>query len=99
MNTCQKSDKQFFDKSFKKIKKLNTEKLLIDLRQNLGGNRASAVKLTKYLVDTTFAYLILQPKPQTKKYLNGKGKFYLHLLKLKYNVGNIFEKTQFQIWK
>ena len=92
VNTFQKSDKQFFEKLFKKIKKLKTENLLIDLRQNLGGNRASAVKLTKYLADATFAYSILQPKLQTKKYLNGKGKFYFYLSKLKYNVGSIFKK-------
>ena len=94
VNTFQKSDKQFFDEFFKKIRKLKTEKLFIDLRQNLGGNRASSIKLTKYLVDTTFAYSILQPKLRTKKYLNRKGKYYLFLSKLKYNVGNMFKKHE-----
>ena len=94
VNTFQKSDKQFFDEVFKKIRKLKTEKLLIDLRQNLGGNRKSSIMLTKYLVDTTFAYSILQPKLPTKNYLNRKGKYYLFLSKLKYNVGNMFKKHE-----
>ena len=87
-----KSDRAFFKNAFEKINELKTEKLIVDLRQNTGGNRNAAIELTKYLADTTFSYSILQPKLATKKYLNGKGKLFLFLSKLKYNVGNIFRK-------
>lgn len=92
INSFAKSDKHFFKEAFKKISELKAKKLLIDLRQNLGGYRNAAVELTKYIVDTTFSYSILQPNLNTRRYLNGKGKFYLFLSKLKYNVGAIFKK-------
>jgi len=92
-----KTDKSFFQKSFQYIQRNNLQNIIIDLRGNLGGNRGSAVSLTKNLVPTSFSYCILQPKLSTKKYLNGQGKFYLFLSKLKYNVGNIFKGRQTEL--
>lgn len=89
-----KTDKSFYKKTFDYLKKNNVANLIIDLRGNLGGNREAAVSLTKDLVQNSFGYSILQPKLETKKYLNGKGKFYLFLSKLKYNVGAIFKSKQ-----
>lgn len=86
-----KSDLSFIRKSFKIINSNNKNFLIIDLRQNTGGNRNAAIELTKYLVDTAFNYSILQPKLQTRKYVNRKGKQYLFLSKLKYNVGSFFK--------
>lgn len=84
------SDKGFFKNAFKKIHEMQAEKLILDLRQNTGGNRKAAIVLTKFLSDSAFAYSILQPRLTPGKYLNGKGKFFLFLSKLKYNVGNVF---------
>ena len=84
-----KTDKSFYKKTFDYLKKNNVSNLIIDLRGNLGGNREAAVSLTKDLVQNSFSYSILQPKLETKKYLNGNGKFYLFLSKLKYHVGTV----------
>lgn len=86
-----KSDKAFFKAAFEKLGQSNRSKLLLDLRQNTGGNRSAAVELTKHLVDTAFGYSILQPKLTTKKYLNQRGKYYLFLSTLKYNLGNFYK--------
>lgn len=86
-----KSDKAFFKAAFEKISQSNHSNLLLDLRQNTGGNRSAAVELTKHLVDTAFGYSILQPKLTTKKYLNRRGKHYLFLATLKYNLGNFYK--------
>lgn len=86
-----KNDKKFLKKSFRLIENLKCYNLILDLRFNTGGNRKSAIELTKYLVDTTFGYSILQPKLKLKKYLNPKGKWYLFLSKLKYNIGAVLK--------
>lgn len=91
VNSFDKSDKAFFKKAFAKINELKAENLVLDLRQNLGGNRNAAVELTKHLAGSAFTYSILQPKLATKKYLNAKGKFFLLLSKLKYNIGTIYK--------
>lgn len=99
VSSFDKTDGSFFRKSFKYIQENNLQTIIIDLRGNLGGNRKSAVSLTKHLVSNPFTYSILQPGLYTKKYLNGKGKFYLLLSKLKYNVGNIFKGKRTRLGK
>lgn len=86
-----KSDKSFYRKAFGYLRKKNSEYLILDLRGNLGGNRKSTVLLTKHLVSNSFNYSILQPKLNIKKYLNVKGKIFLALSKLKYNIGDFFQ--------
>jgi hypothetical protein len=86
-----KSDIPFFKSALSRIHQNGSKNLVIDLRDNTGGNRNATVTLTKMLVDTTFSYSILQPKLHPGRYLNGKGKFFLFLSKLKYNVGDIFK--------
>jgi len=90
----QRSDRRFFKAVFEKIDQLNASKLVIDLRQNTGGDRRSAVELTRYLVDSEFAYAILQPRLNTYRYLNGRGKFYFLLSRLKYNVGGFYRSRK-----
>ncbi|MFM9948684.1 MAG: S41 family peptidase [Saprospiraceae bacterium] len=92
-----KNDKSLFQKSFDYLKKTNSACLIIDLRGNLGGNRKSTIFLTKHLVHNSFSYSILQPKLNTKKYLDRKGKFFIFLSKLKYNVGNIFKGSRTEL--
>lgn len=86
LKSFEKSDRFFFKRIFSKLNENRSEILILDLRQNTGGNRNSAIELTKYLVDTIFGYSILQPKLETKKYLNAKGKHFLFLSQLKYNI-------------
>lgn len=97
VSSFEKSDKHFFKTVFSKLNEIKYENLILDLRQNTGGNRKSAIELTKYLADAPFSYSILQPKLATKKYLNAKGKRYLFLSKLKYNLGNIFKSRKTEL--
>jgi hypothetical protein len=46
--------KPFFRKSFKKLKKHGITNLVIDLRENGGGNISNSIRLTKYLVNKPF---------------------------------------------
>lgn len=86
-----KSDIAFFQSALSHVQKSGFENLIIDLRDNTGGSRPATVTLTRMLVDTTFSYSILQPKLHPGRYLDGKGKFFLFLSKLKYNVGDVFK--------
>lgn len=86
-----KSDIPFFKSALNEIQKSGSKSLIIDLRDNSGGSRPATVALTRMLVDTTFYYSILQPKPHPGRYLDSKGKFFLFLSKLKYNVGDVFK--------
>lgn len=86
----QKSDISFFKKVFKRLQETGSQSLLIDLRQNTGGNRKAAVALTRYLANRSFSYSILQPQLKTYPYLNPKGKVYFLLSKLRYNVFQFF---------
>lgn len=87
----QKGDEKFIRQVFASISAHQDRYLILDLRQNTGGNRHTAVELTRYLVDSSFSYSVLEPHLKTKKYLNGKGRFYLSLSRLKYNIGNVFK--------
>lgn len=98
LNKFYKSDVRFYKKVFQEIEDLKLDTLIIDVRQNLGGERKAAVALTKYLVDSTFSYSLLKPKrTRAMKYLNGKGKFFHFLSILKYYGGNIYRirKSEF----
>lgn len=86
-----KSDITFFKSALSHVQKSGFENLIIDLRDNTGGSRPATVALTRMLVDTTFSYSILQPKLHPGRYLDAKGKFFLFLSKLKYNVGDVFK--------
>jgi C-terminal processing protease CtpA/Prc len=44
----------FFKQSFKKLKKEGVKNVVIDLRENSGGNVMSSTKLTQYLIDKPF---------------------------------------------
>lgn len=46
--------KAFFRRSFKTMKKLGIEDLVIDLRENGGGRVSNSIRLTQYLSDTPF---------------------------------------------
>lgn len=89
-----RSDRRFFRKVFEEVDELGATGLVVDLRQNTGGDRRAAVELTRHLVDTEFSYSILQPRLSTFRYLNGKGKFYFFLSKLKYNVGSFYRSRK-----
>ena len=46
--------KSFFRKSFKALSKLSIQHLVIDLRENGGGNGSNSIRLTQYLTDKPF---------------------------------------------
>ncbi|PVV50519.1 S41 family peptidase [Chryseobacterium sp. HMWF035] len=90
ISSFEQSSKKFFKQVFTFLKKNNTEKLIIDLRGNLGGNIRSAMFLCQNLVSQSFQYDIDYDKSNIFKYLNMKGKLYFNLSKVKYTLENIF---------
>ncbi len=46
--------KTFFRRSFKTLSKLSIQHLVIDLRENGGGNVSNSIRLTQYLIDKPF---------------------------------------------
>jgi C-terminal processing protease CtpA/Prc len=46
--------KSFFRRSFKTLSKLSIQNLVIDLRENGGGNVSNSIRLTQYLADEPF---------------------------------------------
>lgn len=46
--------KSFFRRSFKTLSKLSIQHLVIDLRENGGGNVSNSIRLTQYLADKSF---------------------------------------------
>jgi hypothetical protein len=46
--------KTFFRRSFRELKKLGITNLVLDLRENGGGNVGNSIRLTEYLTDTAF---------------------------------------------
>ncbi len=64
---------RFFRKSFKTIKKLDLQNVVIDLRQNSGGNMFSSIRLVQYLKDKPFkiadTVAAVDRRFQQKKYI------------------------------
>lgn len=46
--------RSFFKRSFEELKSKNTPNLIIDLRENTGGNISTSINLTRYIRDTPF---------------------------------------------
>jgi C-terminal processing protease CtpA/Prc len=58
INSFTKGDyEKFYKKSFQKIKDLQSKTVVIDIRNNGGGNLAEISNLYKYLSDTSFVFL------------------------------------------
>ncbi|MGV3638315.1 MAG: S41 family peptidase [Flavobacteriales bacterium] len=88
VGSFESGDRKLFRRIFAELRTRGSTHLVLDLRQNTGGDRHAAVALTSHLVDTTFSYAILRPKLKTRRYLNGKGKRNELLSRLKYDIGN-----------
>lgn len=94
LKSFRSSDKRFFKKVFGWLDENEYESLVIDLRGNLGGDRAAGASLTRYLVDTTFSYSILQPNLSTRKYLSKRGRKQFAASKFKYNWLDCFKRRK-----
>ncbi|GAB2791872.1 hypothetical protein GCM10027275_40900 [Rhabdobacter roseus] len=94
VSTFGKADAAFFRSVFSSIREKPLKYLVLDLRGNLGGNRKAAIVLTQQLVGTSFSYAILQPRLTPARYLNGRGKLYLGLSKIKYNLGDFYRSKR-----
>lgn len=86
IRTFTKSDRRFIRQAFALIRTMNCPQLVLDLRGNPGGSRKTSAALTRQLIEQPFDYEILQPKLDTWRYLNPKGKLFWALSRWKYNV-------------
>jgi hypothetical protein len=71
--------KQFYAKSFKRLKSANSKTLILDLRSNGGGRLSDIYELYSYLADSNFHFtkpLAFTSRLSTLKNVNGK----LHML-------------------
>lgn len=67
--------KSFYAKVFKVLKEKNCSNLIIDLRDNLGGNRFNATKLLSHVINESTSYTIIRPNTKLKKQLKFKERF------------------------
>ncbi len=98
--------KRFFRRSFKETEKRSIKNLVLDLRQNSGGNILLSTKLCQYLVDKSFrvadTVAALTRSFPYKKYIRPWFVYWLsmHLTGRRYNDGRIhfkyFEKHNFK---
>jgi hypothetical protein len=87
INTFERSDKRFFRRCFRDLDGAGIP-LIIDLRQNTGGNRRAAAELTRHLVPEKFDYRILRPKLLSPSlYLTGGQQLIYSLSRVKYAFG------------
>ncbi len=85
-----KSDKRFFKRVFEEIQKQESNILILDLRDNQGGDRGAGQVLTKHLVDTVFSYKIVEPSLKPFPYLSTKGKCQHALSRIKYFTRDLY---------
>jgi hypothetical protein len=64
--------KSFYAKVFNVLKEKNCSNLIIDLRDNLGGNRFNATELLSYVINESTSYDIIRPTTKLKKHLKFK---------------------------
>ena len=94
ISSFKKKDAAFFRSVFEVVRAKQLKYLAVDLRGNLGGDRKAAVVLTQQLVDRPFSYAILQPKLHPARYLNGRGKLFLGLSKIRYNLRDFYRSKR-----
>ena len=56
-NFMNEGDRAYFQKSFSAIQSANTQYLILDLRDNPGGETDEAIHLFSYLTDSTFNFI------------------------------------------
>lgn len=72
IESFKKKYKSFYRHVFKYLEAHPSLRLVIDLRDNLGGSRANAEKLLSYLLPEKASYQIIRPKQNMGDYLHGK---------------------------
>lgn len=97
---------RFFRKSFRTIRKMKLENVVVDLRENSGGNIFSSTRLTQYLADRPFkiadTVAAINRKFEYRKYIKPWFLYWLsmHLTGRKQSDGRIhfryFEKHYFK---
>ena len=82
-----KKHRSFFKDVFKLLEKRKVEHLIVDLRDNGGGNRKSAARLLTHLIEEPFYYTLQRAKGKKRKHIP-KGIRFLQFLK--FDIGNFY---------
>ena len=77
---------RFYKKAFKTIEESGVDNLVIDLRDNLGGNIFEAASLLSYILDDKHYYTLEREKNNLKDYAIPSTKFANKMIYLKRNV-------------
>lgn len=91
---------RFYKKAFKTIEQSGVENLVIDLRDNLGGNIFEAASLLSYILDDQHYYTLEREKNNLKKYATASTKFANKMIYLKRNIFSFrkrYKKDSFHI--
>ncbi len=86
--------KSFYAKMFKLLKEKNCSSLIIDLRDNLGGNRFNATELLSYVMSESASYDIIRRNSKIKKHLKFKERFKFAASYLFYDMMRIHRRSK-----
>jgi hypothetical protein len=86
--------KRFYKNVFKKLKAKDTHHLVIDLRDNLGGNRFNGACLLSYLMKEDAYYDIIRSKKTVMPFLNFSNKLKFAFSYFFYDVGRIHRRSK-----
>lgn len=89
-----RKDKKFFKRCIDLLLEASYQGLIIDLRGNGGGNRYSAIQLTRHLMDENFSYHMMVPATSAKPYLDEEGQKTYRWARIRYSGLAIWRRSR-----
>jgi C-terminal processing protease CtpA/Prc len=89
-----KGYKKFYKKVFQELNSKKTTALIIDIRDNLGGNRFNASKLLSYLIKEDIKYDIVRANGKMMRYLNFPNKLKFGSSYLYYDLAHLHLRSK-----
>lgn len=86
--------KSFYKKVMRTLQEKNCKHLIIDVKDNLGGNRYNASCLLAYFIKEPAHYNIIRPNSKIIKYLNFSNACKFMLSYLYYDVGHFYQRRK-----
>ncbi len=86
--------KSFYKKVMRTLQEKNCKHLIIDVKDNLGGNRYNAACLLAYLIKEPAHYNIIRPNSKIIKYLNFSNACKFMLSYLYYDLGHFYQRRK-----